>query len=184
MGGADQYVARLDGVDDLAGGRQAGVGGGDEGADDANGLAVADEALLLVLLDDADAGLTQTVAQDQLELVALVALGDLVAEAGLIDGLVAEVAPNLQGIERGADGLTKAVHAGLIIGLNDLRGSACANDELFDLSDLLSSDFTCHDKFLLTFRFLIFNGLACFVSCALILHICYNSVQYRKSNVL
>lgn len=96
-------------------------------------------------------GLAQAVAQDQLELVALITLGDLVAEAGLIDRFVAEVAPDLQGIDGGADGLTKMVNAGLIIGLDNFRSSLSASNEFFDLSDLLSSDFACHNEVLLFF---------------------------------
>ena len=149
MGGADDDVTGLDGVDHLAGGGEAGVGGGDQRGDDAHRLGVFYQTLLGVLLDDSNALLAQAVPEDQLDLVALVALGHLVAQAGLVHGLVGQLSPHLHVAHGGGHGLTQPVYPGLVIGGNDVGGLLGAGDHLVQHLDLFRSNFFCHNKSLL-----------------------------------
>ena len=161
MGGEDDDVAGLDGVDALTGRRQAGVRGGNEGCDYADRLGVLHKALFLILFNDADAGLTQAVAQDQLELVALVALAHLVAEVGLIDRLVAEMRPDLEIVKSRSDRLCQTVHTSLIVSLDDRGSLLCTGDHFLDHFDLLLSNFLSHNDTKLLFVVLTKVLLGC-----------------------
>ena len=144
MGAADDDVTGLDGIDHLAGRGQAGVGGGHQRRDHAHRLGILHDALLRDLLDHAHAPLTQAVPQDQLQLVPLVPLGHLVAQAGLVHRLVSQVRPNLHVDHRSGDRLAQPVHALLVIGGDDLRRSAGLSDHPIQHFDLLRSDFFRH----------------------------------------
>ena len=144
MGGADQNVACLDGVDDLTGRGQTGVGGGNEGGDHAHGLGVLDNVLLGDLLDDTDALGAEALTKNELYLIALIALGDFISQAGLVHSFIAELTPDLHIHELGGNGLAEAVQAGLIISCNDLGGCACTGNLLFYHFYFFRCNFMCH----------------------------------------
>ena len=92
--------------------------------------------------------MTQTLAEDQLHLVALVALGDLVAQPRLIDSLIAERSPDLGIVELGADSLAEMIDARLIVRGDDSGGLAGLCDHFVEQSELFGrSDFVFgHEK--------------------------------------
>ena len=136
----DHAVARLDPVDRVAGGRQVRVGRRHDAGDDADRLAVLDDALLGDLLDHAHALLAQRVAQHAADLHPLAHAAIRVAEAALLDAHVDETRERRLVRDRPGDGLAEPVDARLVVGLDDRERLARAGEAFVELLLLLVRD--------------------------------------------
>ena len=130
-------VARLDRVDRVARGRQVGVRRRHDASDDPDRLAVLDEPLLEILLDDAHRGAAQRVAKDAADLHPLVHAAVEVAEAGLLDAHLHQPMERRAIRDRPGHGLDEAVDAGLIVGLDDRERRAGTGEDILEFLLLL-----------------------------------------------
>lgn len=121
MRAADDNVSCLDSVDYLAGRCQTRIGSRYQRGNYPHWLGIFDQPLLRDFFNSADASAPHTVAQDQLQLVAFVALRHLIAQVGLIHGLIAELRPDLQIIKSRRNCLAQVIYSVLIVSLNDCR---------------------------------------------------------------
>jgi hypothetical protein len=149
MRAADDDVAGLDRVDDLAGRGKARIGRRNKGSDEASRLRILHNALLRDLLDDSDALSAQAVSEDQFDFVSLVSLGDLIAESGLINCFITDRCPNLHVGNSSANSLDELVNSLLRILCDNILGNASTRNLLFDHLDLFLGDFMCHSSVLL-----------------------------------
>ncbi len=136
----DDDVACLDRVDRVAGRREVRVRGRDDARDDACRLAVFHDALLRQLLDDADALLAQRIAQHPADLHPLAHPADRVAQAAFLDAHVDEAREGLLVRDGPRHRLAEAVHACLIVGLDDRERLARLRKNLVELLLLFLGD--------------------------------------------
>ena len=106
MRGADQYVSGLDCINNLTGRSQTRIGGRHQSGDDAHWFGILDQSLFGNFFNDADTFIAQTITKNQLDFVALIALGYFVAKAGFIYCFIADGGPNLHIAHSGGHSLT------------------------------------------------------------------------------
>ena len=139
--GEDDGVARLDGVDGVAGRGEVGVCGGDDAADDAHRFGVFDQPLLGDFFDDADRLLAQAVAQDAANLETLGFATDRVTKIALRDAQFDQFVESLGVGNHLRDRTDGPVNRGLIPALEGELCGVSTSESFLNLGYLLCSQF-------------------------------------------